>query len=89
MLESKKIEAFEMRKTREYNRKFSKQVSALKTQAKSEDRKSQLKEVSRISRQNSSSGEKDAAFNKIFSGDGKSKKRQAMVSVIVIYFVAG
>ena len=82
LLEEKRIEAFEMRKNRENNRKFNKQVSELRKQEKVKDRKSNISEFSKLrkgsnSESNSNTGQSERAPKNSISN--KSPKRMAMV----------
>lgn len=86
LVEEKRIEAFELRKNREQNRKFNKQVSELRKQEKVQERKAHNEEVTQI-RRASDKDEKEGRLNKILGGGGgdkqaptKSFKRQGLVS---------
>lgn len=79
LLEEKKIEAFEMRKNRENNRKFNKQVSELKKQEKSKKIKGEISEVSKLRKSSEDSNSKEERLNKVLGEPmEKSKKRQNM-----------
>lgn len=83
LIEEKRIEAFELRKNREQNKKFNKQVSQLKKQEKSQKQKQQINEVTELRKGTSSSAgiNREEKLNRILEdgGDaGKSKKRKAM-----------
>lgn len=83
MVEEKRIEAFELRKNREQNRKFNKQVSEIRKQEKTQDRKAHNDEVSKI-RKTGDKDEKEGRLNKILDGAKggpaqKSRKREGMV----------
>ena len=82
LLEEKRIEAFEMRKNRENNRKFNKQVSELRKQEKVKDRKSNISEFSKLRKGSNSdsynnSGQSEKTPKSSISN--KSPKRMAMV----------
>ena len=71
LLEEKKMEAVEKRKNREQNRKYNKQVSALKEQEKAKIRKRNVKDVSEFNEDSKDGGRKETAT-------GKSRKREIM-----------
>ncbi len=78
-MEEKRIEAFELRKNREQNRKFNKQVSEIRKQEKSQDRKTHNEDLSKL-RKSSDSGEREGRLNKILDNKPvKSRKREGMV----------
>jgi len=83
LLEEKKIEAFELRKNRENNRKFNKQVSELRKQEKSKDRKSNIAEVTQLRKEKGGDDGERASKLRALVGDDdkpqKSHKRQVMV----------
>lgn len=88
LVEEKRIEAFELRKNREQNRKFNKQVSELRKQEKVQERKAHNEEVTQI-RRTSDKNEKEGRLNKILGSSGgdkqaptKSFKRQGLVSFL-------
>ncbi len=80
-MEDKRIEAFELRKNREQNKKFNKQVSDLKKQEKSKTKKTEIKEISKLRKSSASGDEKEQRLESILKGEpgGKSKKRLNMV----------
>lgn len=86
MIEDKRIEAFELRKNKDNNRKFNKQVKELRKAEGAQSRKAQISEVSNLRKEGSGEdggASKEERLNKIIeSGPAtKSKKRVNMVSV--------
>jgi hypothetical protein len=88
ILEEKKIDAFEKRKQREVNRKYDKQVAALRKEETSARVKNEINEVTKI-RKNSSDDQqsKRQKLNEVLN-DGQDKsqgrnKRAVMVSCVV------
>lgn len=68
-METKKIEAFEKRKNRDFNKKYNKQVNELRKQEKSQDRKTHAKDLDRFKDSTDSSNHK--------IGRGESSDREA------------
>jgi len=79
ILETKKIEAFEKRKNRDFNKKYNKQVNELRKQEKSQDRKTNAKDLDKF--KNSGDGS-DRKLGRSESNDTatptKGKKRLNM-----------
>jgi hypothetical protein len=91
LVEEKRIEAFELRKNREQNRKFNKQVSEIRKQEKTQDRKAHNDEVSKI-RKTGDKDEKEGRLNKILEGAKggpaqKSRKREGMVRTVSLFII--
>ena len=63
ILEEKKISAFEQRKNRDVNKKFNKQVSALRKAEKLKSTKDEIKDVKQL-RKKSESGENSEVIDK-------------------------
>ncbi len=82
------MEAFELRKRRELNKKFNKQVAVQRRDEKRQKVKDEVNEVKRIRLSGKSSGED---LNNILEGNsqqkGKSNKRKAMVGCISVSFL--
>ncbi len=66
-METKKIEAFEKRKNRDFNKKYNKQVNELRKQEKSQERKTYAKDLDKF---------KDGAGSSKFA-KGESNDREA------------
>lgn len=84
MIEDKRIEAFELRKNKDNNRKFNKQVKELRKAEGAQSRKAQISEVSNLRKEKDGegAGSKENRINKIINETGeatKSKKRINMV----------
>ena len=78
LIEAKRVESFELRKNREQNRKFNKQVSDLRKQEKSAERKQHNEELKKI-KNAGDADEKEDRLNKVLGDHSeKSKKRQNM-----------
>lgn len=82
LLEEKKMEAFEKRKNQEQNRKYNKQVAALRKEEKTLDKKNQIKQVAQLRKnQDSDEGSVEGKLQNILKpkkfGD-KSLKRKNM-----------
>jgi rRNA-processing protein EBP2 len=78
LLEEKRIEAFEMRKNREKNRKFNKQVADLRKQEKSKDRKANIAQVTGLRKAGEAGKEKIDALlqgDEKFAGTKMGKER--------------
>lgn len=86
LIEDKRIEAFELRKNKDNNRKFNKQVKEMRKEEGAQNRKSHIREVSNIRKDASAdSGDKDERIKKIIDEPAtKSKKRINMVCVILL-----
>ena len=87
LIEDKRIESFELRKNKDNNRKFNKQVKELRKQEGAQSRKANIAEVSNIRKEggaDGSSASKDEKIKKIIDAGPatKSKKRVNMVSSI-------
>ena len=89
-MQEKKIDALELRKNRETNRKFNKQVSDLRKQEKNQATKAQVDAVSRFRKGQDAGGADDAGKegrlkalieDKRDGGGGKSFKRQGRVTL--------
>ena len=85
LLEEKKIERFEKRLERDSNRKFNKQVAALKKQEKSQKVSKMVEDVSKLHKERGKQSNVEEKLEKILHQDKpermKSKKRLAMVSL--------
>lgn len=82
ILEDKKMEAFELRKQREMNKKFNKQVSILKKEEKAQKVKAEINETTNQRKEKSFSSPA-ASLDRLQENDGdsarkKSSKRIAM-----------
>lgn len=77
LIEDKRIEAFELRKNKDNNRKFNKQVKEMRKEEGAQNRKSHIREVSNIRKDSSAdSGDKEERIKKIIDEPAtKSKKR--------------
>lgn len=82
LLEEKKIENFEKRLERDSNRKFNKQVAALKKQEKSQKVSKMVEDVKKLRTDKNKDSNVEEKLQKLLRQDGerkKSKKRMAMV----------
>lgn len=93
LVEDKRIEAFELRKNKDNNRKFNKQVKELRKQEGAQSRKATIKDVNDIRKEGNDGAEggasKEERINKIIN-DGpatKSKKRINMVRNLCFMFL--
>ncbi len=81
-MEDKRIEAFELRKNKDNNRKFNKQVKELRKQEGAQQRKAQISEVSNLRKDAAKEGKSSEEKVKQMIDEGpatKSKKRINMV----------
>jgi TolA-binding protein len=86
LVEDKRIEAFELRKNKDNNRKFNKQVKELRKQEGAQQRKAQISEVSNLRKDAAKEGKSSEEKVKAMIDEGpatKSKKRVNMVSAVV------
>lgn len=79
LLEEKKMSAFDLRKQRETNRKFNKQVADLKKQEKNQQTKHQIAEVGKLAKGKGGSDSVDKFLNNKEPSQ-KGPKRLAMVN---------
>lgn len=81
MIEDKRIEAFELRKNKDNNRKFNKQVKELRKQEGAQSRKEHISDVTKIRKDDTTdSAHKEERIKNIIDGQAvKSKKRINMV----------
>ena len=86
LLEEKKMSAFDLRKQKETNRKFNKQVADLKLQEKNQQTKHQIAEVGKLAKGKGGSASVDKFLNSKPPSQ-KGPKRLAMVRKISIFFV--
>jgi rRNA-processing protein EBP2 len=77
ILEEKKIDAFDKRKNREVNRKYEKQVAAIRKQEKSKQVKDEIGQVQKLWKGRNGS-DREALLNETLQQPTKSKKRMAM-----------
>lgn len=85
LIEDKRIEAFELRKNKDNNRKFNKQVKEMRKEEGAQNRKSHIREVSNIRKDTTDSSDKDERIKKIIDEPAtKSKKRINMVRPLCI-----
>lgn len=84
MIEDKRIEAFELRKNKDNNRKFNKQVKELRKQEGAQSRKEHISDVTKIRKDDTTdSAHKEERIKNIIDGQAvKSKKRINMVRCI-------
>mmetsp|Transcript_18195 Transcript_18195/g.36646 ORF Transcript_18195/g.36646 Transcript_18195/m.36646 type:complete len:324 (+) Transcript_18195:114-1085(+) len=79
LIEDKRIEAFELRKNKDNNRKFNKQVKELRKAEGAAQRKQQIADVSNIRKEPAEGGEsREDKVKKLIEAPVKSKKRQNM-----------
>ena len=85
LIEDKRIEAFELRKNKDNNRKFNKQVKELRKAEGAAQRKQQIADVSNIRKESVEGGEsREDKVKKLIEAPVKSKKRQNMVRTLYI-----
>ena len=85
LIEDKRIEAFELRKNKDNNRKFNKQVKELRKAEGAAQRKQQIADVSNIRKEPAEGGEsREDKVKKLIEAPVKSKKRQNMVRTLYI-----
>lgn len=86
MIEDKRIEAFELRKNKDNNRKFNKQVKELRKQEGAQSRKEHISDVTKIRKDDTTdSAHKEERIKNIIDGQAvKSKKR---INMVRIYFL--
>jgi hypothetical protein len=87
LIEDKRIEAFELRKNKDNNRKYNKQVQELRKSEGAAQRKKQISDVSNLRKESAADGQsKEDKVKQLIDGEPltKSKKRVNMVRRCVI-----
>jgi hypothetical protein len=86
LIEDKRIEAFELRKNKDNNRKYNKQVQELRKSEGAAQRKKQISDVSNLRKESAADGQsKEDKVKQLIDGEPltKSKKRVNMVRCCV------
>lgn len=74
-MEEKKITAFEQRKNRDVNKKFNKQVAALRKEEKLKSTKDEIKDVKRLRKGDGNSEAIDKELEKVLERNNKKPRR--------------